>query len=137
MYNKVTLIGTLGKNPEIKEVNGKRLANLSVATWESRQNSNGEWVKDTTWHTVTVWNNAVKMIEEAMQGDLVFVEGKLTSRNYKDETNEVRKINGITGFVRVLKRKNANNAAHAETQAAASQTAQSPMAGFDDDDLPF
>lgn len=137
MYNKVTLIGTLGKNPEIKEVNGKRLANLSVATWESRQNPNGEWVKDATWHTVTVWNNAVKMIEEAMQGDLVFVEGKLTSRNYKDETNEVRKINGITGFVRVLKRKNANNAAHAETHAAASQTAQSPMAGFDDDDLPF
>lgn len=106
MYNRATLIGTLGKKPEIKELNGKRVANLSLATWESRQNQEGEWVKDTTWHTVTVWNNAVKAIETAEQGDLILVDGKINVRNYKGETNEIHKVVSVVGIAKILRRKN-------------------------------
>lgn len=141
MYNRVTLIGTLGKKPDIRDINGKRVANMSLATWESRQNEQGEWVKDTTWHTVTVWNNAVKMIESAEQGDLLLVDGKITVRNYKGETNEMHKVTAIVGIARVLRRKNTQQG----TAVNPTQPQNVPNGGSSapkgreefDDDLPF
>lgn len=105
MYNSVTLVGAVGKDIEIKTARtGQPMANVSVATWEYRKNSDGEWGKDSTWHNVLVYGNATKALENISKGDLVIVTGRISVREVRDETNEVRKIVSIIGYVRLVRK---------------------------------
>lgn len=91
--NKVIVVGSLGKDPEIRTLNnGDRVANLSVATSESwRDKASGERKEKTEWHRVVVFNdNLTKVCESYLKkGSLVYLEGKLSTRKY--EQNGVEK----------------------------------------------
>lgn len=91
--NKVIIVGSLGKDPEIRTLNnGDRVANLSVATSESwRDKSSGEKKEKTEWHRVVVFNdNLTKVAENYLKkGSSVYLEGKLQTRKY--EQNGVEK----------------------------------------------
>ena len=79
-YNKVQLLGHLGKNPEVKETaNGNKLATFRMAT--NRKNKDGE--KKETWFTVNAWGQKADFVSSYLsQGDQVFVEGSLHATEY-------------------------------------------------------
>jgi len=87
--NKVTLIGNLGRDPEVKTFsNGARYANLSIATSESwRDKATGERKERTEWHRVVVFNEALVSIAEKYlrKGSKVFIEGLLATREYEKD----------------------------------------------------
>lgn len=87
--NKVILIGSLGKDPEIRTMNsGDRVANLRLATSESwRDKATGERKEKTEWHQITIFNeNVVKVCENYLRkGSTVYVEGSLATRKYTDQ----------------------------------------------------
>lgn len=95
--NKVQLIGHLGKAPEIKTIaDGKKLANLSVATNESYKNAKGEKVTDTQWHNVTAWGKLAEIAEKYLvKGTEVAIEGKLINKNYTDKQGIKRYVTEI------------------------------------------
>lgn len=87
--NKVTLIGNLGANPDIRTLSsGDRVANMSLATSEQWVDKNtGENREKTEWHRVVVYGNGlVSVIEKYLKkGSKIYVEGKLETRNYTDK----------------------------------------------------
>jgi len=65
LRNKVTLIGNLGNDPDIKEFDtGKKLARLSIATNESYTNASGEKIKETQWHNLIAWGKTAEIMEK-------------------------------------------------------------------------
>lgn len=97
LRNKVQLIGNLGNDPEIVNLeSGKKLAKFSIATNESYKNTRGERVTDTQWHNVVAWGKTAEIIENyATKGKEVAIEGKLTSRSYETKQGEKRYITEI------------------------------------------
>jgi single-strand DNA-binding protein len=87
MINKVTLIGNLGKNPEIRSFeNGSAVANFSLATNENYKDKDGNWQKVTQWHNIVAWRDLAERAEKQLKkGMLVFVEGKISYRKYTDK----------------------------------------------------
>ncbi|KAA3623773.1 MAG: single-stranded DNA-binding protein [Flavobacterium sp.] len=87
LRNKVQLIGRLGQDPEIINLDsGKKLAKFSVATNDSYKNANGERVEDTQWHNVVAWGKTAEIVENYVtKGKEIAVEGKLTHRSYEDK----------------------------------------------------
>jgi single-strand DNA-binding protein len=92
--NKVILVGNLGADPEIRNLNsGDRVANLRLATSESwRDRTSGERREKTEWHRVVVFNeNIVKVCEQYLRkGAKVYVEGALQTRKYQDQSGAER-----------------------------------------------
>lgn len=87
LRNKVQLIGNLGNDPEIKNLDsGKKLAKFAIATNESYKNAQGEKITDTQWHNVIVWGKTAEIVERYLsKGKEVAIEGKLTSRSYEKD----------------------------------------------------
>ncbi len=92
MVNKVILIGNLGKDPEVKHFdNGGVVAKYSIATNESYKDKAGEWQKKTEWHDIVAWNKEAERAEKYFKkGMMVYVEGKLTHRKWKDDQGNNR-----------------------------------------------
>ena len=97
LRNKVQLIGNLGNDPEIINLeSGKTLAKFSVATNESYKNASGEKVTDTQWHNVVAWGKTAQIIEKYVtKGKEVAIEGKLTSRSYETKEGEKRYVTEV------------------------------------------
>lgn len=95
--NKVQLIGNLGNDPEIINLeSGKRLAKFTIATNETYKNNKGEKVTDTQWHNVVAWGKTAEIIEKYLtKGKEVAVEGKLTSRSYETKEGEKRYVTEV------------------------------------------
>lgn len=95
--NKVTLIGNLGNNPEVKTLeNNKKIARISIATNEFYKNQKGEKVSDTTWHSVILWGALADIAEKILKKGLeVAIEGKLINRNYVDKDGIKRYVTEV------------------------------------------
>lgn len=87
LRNKVQLIGHLGNDPEVKELEGgKTVAKFSMATSEFYKNKSGEKVTETQWHNIVAWNGTAKIVEKLLKkGNEVAIEGKLTTRSWDDK----------------------------------------------------
>ena len=84
--NKVILIGRLGQDPEIKNVNGTKVANFSIATTESYKDKNGQKVENTEWHNIVIWGGLADVVESYVhKGDQLYLEGKLMTRKWEKE----------------------------------------------------
>src|ERR1700752_3591154 len=92
--NKVELIGRLGKDPEIKNLqNGSPVANFSVATSERwKDKRSGETQEKTEWHNIVIWNEkTIEFVEKYLtKGDLVRIEGKIQPRKWQDQDGKDR-----------------------------------------------
>lgn len=97
LRNKVQLIGNLGNDPEIVNLDGgNKLAKFSIATNETYKNAKGEKVTDTQWHNVVAWGKTAEIIENYLtKGNEVAVEGKLTHRSYETKEGEKRYVTEI------------------------------------------
>src|ERR1700741_1050202 len=100
LRNKVTLIGNLGNNPEIKTMdNNKKYARISVATNETYKNKKGEKVIETTWHNVIIWGGLAEVTEKFLKkGQEVCVEGKLVNRTWTDKEGVKRYTTEIHAY---------------------------------------
>ena len=94
LRNSVQLIGHLGKDPEVKQLeSGRFVGKVSIATNDIYKNAKGEKVIETQWHNLVVWGkNAENMQKILHKGDEVAIQGKLTHRSYEDKE-------GITKYV--------------------------------------
>ncbi|APS37892.1 MULTISPECIES: single-stranded DNA-binding protein [Salegentibacter] len=95
--NKVQLIGNVGREPEIENLeSGKKLAKFSVATNESYKNGNGERITDTQWHNIVAWGKTAELVEKYInKGKEVGIEGKLTNRSWDDKDGNKRYITEV------------------------------------------
>lgn len=96
--NKVTLIGNLGQDPEVKYMqSGDAVASFSLATSESwKDKASGEPVEKTEWHRCVAWRKLAEIIGQyAKKGQKLFVEGKLQGRKYTDKDGVERQITEI------------------------------------------
>ncbi len=87
LRNKVQLIGNLGNDPEIINLeSGNTIAKFSIATNESYKNASGEKVVDTQWHNIVAFGKVAEIIEKyVVKGKEIAVEGKLTTRTWEDK----------------------------------------------------
>lgn len=97
MKNRVQLIGNVGNDPEIKNLDGgKKLANFTLATKDSYKNDKGEKVEQTEWHRLTAWGKTAEIIEKYVtKGLQVAIDGKLTHRSYDDKNGEKRYVTEV------------------------------------------
>lgn len=89
MLNKVTLIGRLGKDPDVRYLDsGVAVAQFSLATTERGYTAqNGQQIPERTeWHNLVLWRGLAETAEKYLhKGDLLYVEGKIRSRSYDDQ----------------------------------------------------
>lgn len=84
--NKIMLIGNLGRDVETRFTTGNvSISSFSMATTNSYKGKDGNWVNETTWHNITVFNMSDFMKENLKKGRKVYVEGRLTKREYTDK----------------------------------------------------
>jgi len=97
LRNKVQLIGNLGNDPEMVNLeDGNKLAKFSIATNETFKNAKGEKVTDTQWHNVVAWGKTAEIVENYLsKGNEVAVEGKLIHRSYESKTGEKRYVTEV------------------------------------------
>ncbi|TXF88257.1 single-stranded DNA-binding protein [Neolewinella aurantiaca] len=105
MINKVTLVGRLGAEPEVRTLeNGAMVAKFGMATSESYRDKAGEWQEQTEWHDVVVWRALAERAQEYLKkGSLIYLEGKLTHRKWQDKDGNNRKTTEVVGsYYRVM-----------------------------------
>ena len=101
--NKVTLIGNLGADPEIRTTpNGSKVAQFSLATGRQWTSATGEKQEKTEWHKCVAWNGKTRgtgladVIEKYVKkGDKLFVEGEIQYRQYEDKDKQTKYITEI------------------------------------------
>lgn len=95
--NKVILVGNLGQDPEVKYMpNGNAVANITVATSESWKDKSGEKQERTEWHRVVMFGKLAEITGEYLRkGSQVYLEGKLQTRKWKDQSGQDRYSNEV------------------------------------------
>ncbi len=95
--NKVTLIGNLGKDPELRYTSsGVAVATFSMATSESWKDTEGNTQERTQWHSIVAWRKLAEIVGEYLKkGSKVYLEGRLQYRNYDDKNGVKRYVTEI------------------------------------------
>jgi single-strand DNA-binding protein len=153
--NKVTLIGNLGADPEVRSTsNGSRVATLSLATSRRWKNQSGEQQEKTEWHRVILWNNKGSSLADLAEryckkGDKIYVEGSIEYRSWQDREGQTRYTTEITAREVILlsgKSDGSESFTPANKVAAAASAPKGKDQSFEDfpealdgedDDLPF
>ena len=164
--NKVTLIGNLGNDPEVRSTTGgNRVATFSLATSRSWNDASGSKQEKTEWHRCVVWNTKSSQLADIVEkyvkkGDKLYVEGRIEYRQWQDKENQTRystEINvrelimlggGSGGGGRSFGGESDAESNGSRSRAAAPAKAKSGAGGDDfedfpgaladeDDDLPF
>ncbi|MDF1673380.1 MAG: single-stranded DNA-binding protein [Vicingaceae bacterium] len=144
--NKVILVGNLGKDPEVRYLEGgTAVANFSIATSETFKDRNsGERKTNTEWHNVVLWRGLAEIAEKYLKkGMQVYIEGKLRTRQWQDKDDNNRYTTEIVGDnLQMLGRKDENNAINDNSNSKQSPqpaTNTPPIENSTDevDDLPF
>lgn len=102
--NEVTLIGNLGKDPEIQTLEGNiKVAKFSLATTESYKDSNGQNQSNTDWHNIVLWRGLADLANNYLKkGSLVYIEGKIKSRSYDDKDGQKKYVTEIVAEELIL-----------------------------------
>jgi single-strand DNA-binding protein len=128
--NKVILIGNLGKDPEVRHLEGgTAVANFTLATSETYKDKNGQRVEQTEWHNIVVWRNLAEVAEKYLKkGSTIYLEGKLRTRSWEDKDKMKRYTTEIVADTFTMLGKKENNSGSTDDIPTISKTG---------DDLPF
>ena len=90
--NKVILVGYLGRDPEVRYTpNGDAVADVSLATTEYYKDKKGDRIEKTDWHNLVMWRSQAEFAKEWLKkGQLVYVEGRLQTRQWEDKEGQKR-----------------------------------------------
>lgn len=145
-YNKVLLIGNVGRDPEVRHLeSGTSVATFTLATTERYKDKNGQYQDQTEWHNIVCWRNLADLSQNYInKGSQIFVEGKIRTRSWTDQTGQKRYTTEIIADnIRLLGKKGESQQhAAAPVQPAAGQPQQYAAANDfpaedPSDDLPF
>ena len=134
--NKVILVGNLGKDPELKYLEGNiARANFSIATSEFHKDKSGNKIEQTEWHNIVVWRSMAESAEKLLKkGTQVYLEGKLQTRQWIDKDGNKRNITEVVGESFLVLQRKENNAPNPNVN-------EDSNVNFDDlgkkDSLPF
>ena len=133
--NKVILIGNLGQDPEARFTpKGTAVTNLSVATNEAWKDQSGELQERTEWHKVVMYGRMAETASEYMKkGQMVYVEGRLHTREWEDQNQIKRRTTEIRCDNFTMLGKRGDTTGSDQKPAGDSPKSDSTM----DDDLPF
>ena len=151
--NKMLIIGNLGADPELRYTpSGKAVTNLRVAVNDRSRGPDGEWVEETMWIGVEVWEQqAERLAEQLRKGNKIYAEGQLRAREYEARDGQKRTALELR-FARVvnLERRprdgegggdgsggSYSDAPPAVVPRGAPQRSSSPGEEMDVDDIPF
>lgn len=150
--NKVILVGNLGKDPEVRYLEGGvAVASFPLATSEKYKDRNtGERISQTEWHNIVLWRGLAEVAEKYLKkGNQVYVEGKLKTRSWDDQNGQKRYTTEIVADnMTMLGSRNESgtevsgftpNAGPSSQKSDAKTTSSEPVSGPPDeiDDLPF
>ena len=145
--NKVTLVGNLGRDPDIQYIEGEiPVAKFPLATTEMRKERNGNVVSETEWHTVVLWRGLAELASKYLhKGSLVYIEGRLRTRTWEDKDKNRRFQTEIVGenLVMLEKRRDGeqhlseHNTHHPHESVKTPSTSEDTDFGFtkDEDDM--
>jgi single-strand DNA-binding protein len=142
--NKVTLLGHLGKDPEIRSTpGGTIIATFSLATSDRRKDQQGEWQDQTEWHNLVAFNRTAEICRDYLsKGSQIHVEGKIQTRSWEDKesgekkyrteilVNELIMLGGASGD-------QSSNGRQAQPVAQRATEANVHGQYISDDDIPF
>ena len=139
MVNKITLIGNLGKDPDIRTLeNGTKVCTFSLATNENFKDKNDNWQTVTDWHNIVAWRYlADKAERELKKGSLVYIEGKMTYRKFTDKEGLEKTSAEVVASVLQSLDKRENNPSLSDGGNKFNPAAKPPPQAEQDDDLPF
>ena len=140
--NKVILVGNLGQDPEVKYMpSGQAVCNISVATTESWNDKNsGEKVEKTEWHRVVFFRRLAEIAGEYLRkGSQVYIEGRLQTRKWQDQSGNDRYTTEIVANDMQMLGGKGGTAMMSEPPASSEpETVTAGSAADDfDDDIPF
>lgn len=133
--NKVILIGNLGKDPELKYLEGNiARASFSLATTEAFKDKSGNRIEHTEWHNIVMWRTNAENAEKLLKkGTMIYVEGKISTRQWTDKEGHKRNLTEIIADTfRILQKR--------DNQGAQNQGGFDSDTNFDEmnsKDLPF
>lgn len=110
--NKVILVGNLGRDPELKYLEGNvARVNFSLATSDSYKDKNGNRVDQTEWHNIVMWRGLAESAEKYLKkGTQVYIEGKIQTRQWNDKDGNKRNTTEIVAeSYQILQRRDNNN----------------------------
>jgi len=143
--NKVILVGRLGKDPEVRNLeNGAAVANFTLATSESyKDKTTGEKKEITEWHNVVLWRGLAEISQRYLhKGDMVYIEGKLRTRSWEKEGVTRYTTEVVADNMTMLSTKGSGGGQPSSSYAPAEVSGADnyrPSAAVDSntDDLPF
>jgi len=145
-FNKITIVGYLGRDPEIRYTpDGTAVCNFSVATTEKRKDQRtGEAQDHTTWFRVTAWRRQAEIANQYLsKGKQVYVEGRLRQEEYTDRDGARRTSLEVTATeIHFLGAKGDEGSGGSLSQSSQSQRPAGPPTNDDvdgpsDSDIPF
>jgi single-strand DNA-binding protein len=144
--NKAILIGNLGKDPEVKEVNGTKIAKFSLATSDSYKDRDGNKIERTEWHNIVLWRTQAEFAEKYLRKGLqIYLEGRIRTRNWDDKEGNKKYITEIEGdsvIILTKKSDNVHDGTHYAQEHSGDAPSQQnietpPSTTTPEDDLPF
>lgn len=143
-FNKITLVGNLGRDPELRYTpQGAAVCNFSIATNEKRKDKTGDLQDVTTWFRVTLWNkqaeNAAKYLTKGSQ---IYIEGRLRVEEWTDRDGKNRFTLEVQAsdmqFIGSRGDSGGGGGGYSEPEySGAPEPASGPASGGGDDDIPF
>ena len=105
--NRVTLIGNVGSNPEIKTfASGNKVAQITLATSERYKDRNGEQKEDTEWHSVQAFGKLADVVERFVhKGSLLYLDGKIRTRSYEADGRTMYRTEILADHIQMLDRR--------------------------------
>lgn len=105
--NKVTLIGNVGKDPEIKTfASGNKVASITLATTERYKDRNGEQKEETEWHSVQAFGKLADVVERFVhKGSLLYLDGKIRTRSYEADGRTMYRTEILADHIQMLDRR--------------------------------
>src|SRR5882672_580826 len=138
--NKVILVGRLGKDPEVRNLeNGASVANFTMATSETyKDKTTGEKKEITDWHNIVLWRGLAEIAQKYLhKGDMIYVEGKLRTRSWEKDGVTRYTTEIIGDNMTMLSTKGGGGGSPTNEGYSTGTKGDSMPAGSGSDDLPF
>ncbi|HKC35860.1 MAG TPA: single-stranded DNA-binding protein [Chitinophagaceae bacterium] len=139
--NRVMLIGNLGKDPDVQVLEGNiAVAKFPLATTETFKDRGGKLVSQTEWHTVVLWRGLAELAQKYLhKGSLVYIEGRLRTRNWDDKEGHRKFATEVVGDNLIMLDKRTDGGAHTDSSHGENIGGHEvpPAEGDASQDLPY
>jgi single-strand DNA-binding protein len=135
------LIGNLGKDPDVQVLEGNiAVAKFPLATTETFKDRGGKLVSQTEWHTVVLWRGLAELAQKYLhKGSLVYIEGRLRTRNWDDKEGHRKFATEVVGDNLIMLDKRTDGTTHTDSSHSENLGShEAPPADTDvSQDLPY